>query len=110
LINSTVEAGRKGAFLERNRVRLAERFQWALAPALLFLAWSYWREFPVRPRPRDIQLKSTTPSVASPSSRSHTHRHPHRSPLHSFTLHSSPVTLRCGCIRSGSLRHHRRSA
>ncbi|MGC4073922.1 MAG: VWA domain-containing protein [Nibricoccus sp.] len=61
LINSTVEAGRKGAFLERNRVRLAERFQWALAPALLFLAWSYWREFPVRPRPRDIQLKSTTP-------------------------------------------------
>jgi Ca-activated chloride channel family protein len=58
IIESTVDAGRKGAFLERNRVRLAERFQWALAPALLLLAWSYWREFPVRPRPRDIHLKT----------------------------------------------------
>jgi Ca-activated chloride channel family protein len=76
LIESTVEAGRKGAFLERNRVRLAERFQWALAPALLLLAWSYWREFPVRPRSRDIQLKTKNtppplPAVesATPSSR-----------------------------------------
>ncbi|ATC62523.1 hypothetical protein CMV30_00215 [Nibricoccus aquaticus] len=62
IIESTVDAGRKGAFLERNRVRLAERFQWVLAPALLLFAWSYWREFPVRPRPRDIHLKTKTPS------------------------------------------------
>jgi Ca-activated chloride channel family protein len=61
LIETTVETGRKGAFLERNRVRLAERFQWVLAPALLLLAWSYWREFPVRPRSRDIQLKIAPP-------------------------------------------------
>ncbi len=65
LIESTVETGRKGAFLERNRIRLAERFQWALAPALLLFAWSYWREFPVRPRPRDLHLKtkSTPPPL-----------------------------------------------
>jgi Ca-activated chloride channel homolog len=68
LINTTVEAGRKGAFVERNRVRLAERFQWALAPALLFLAWSYWREFPVRPRSRDIPLKTQNTPPPLPAS------------------------------------------
>jgi len=66
LINKTVETGRKGAFMERNRVRLAERFQWALAPALLFFAWSFWREFPVRPRTRDIALKPSQPSSLPP--------------------------------------------
>lgn len=63
LIQSTVETGRKGAFTERSRVRLAERFQWALAPALLFLLWSFWREFPVRPRLRDIHLASAPPPL-----------------------------------------------
>ncbi len=67
LINSTVETGRKGAFLERSRVRLAERFQWVLAPALLLFAWSYWREFPVRPRPRDIHLKTKTTPHSPPA-------------------------------------------
>ncbi len=61
LIESTVETGRKELLAERRRVRLAERFQWALAPALLLLAWSFWREFPVRPRVRDLQLKTSTP-------------------------------------------------
>ena len=58
LLNTTVETGRKGEFRERSRVRLAERFQWALAPALLFFVWSFWREFPVRPRNRDLRLKA----------------------------------------------------
>jgi Ca-activated chloride channel family protein len=56
LLQTTVERGQRGEFREASRVRLAERFQWALAPALLLLAWSFWREFPVRPRPRALRL------------------------------------------------------
>jgi len=56
LLNATVEAGRKGKFVERNNVRFVERYQWALAPALIFLLLSFWREFPVRPTPRDMKL------------------------------------------------------
>jgi Ca-activated chloride channel family protein len=59
LLRETVEAGRKGEFQETKTVRLVERFQWALAPALLFLLLSFWREFPVRPTPRDLKLTVT---------------------------------------------------
>ena len=52
LIQSTVEAGQKGKFMEKNSVRLVERYQWPLAAALLCLVASFWREFPVRPKPR----------------------------------------------------------
>jgi len=55
LIDSTVATGRKGAFHEETQVRLAERYQWPLAAALLLLALSYWREFPIRPKPRDLR-------------------------------------------------------
>ncbi|HTB80016.1 MAG TPA: VWA domain-containing protein [Opitutaceae bacterium] len=61
LLQATVEAGHRGQFHEENRVRLAERFQWALAPALLCLLISFWREFPVRPRARDMRLASAPP-------------------------------------------------
>ena len=61
LLQSTVETGRKGSFMERSRVRLAERFQWALAPAVLLLLWSFWREFPIRPRLRDVKLAPSAP-------------------------------------------------
>jgi Ca-activated chloride channel family protein len=54
LIQSTVEAGQKGEFVEKNSVRLVERYQWPLAFALLCLALSFWREFPVRPKPRRL--------------------------------------------------------
>ena len=56
LLEKTVAAGRKGAFREENRVRLAERYQWPLAAALLLLALGYWFEFPVRPKNRPIRL------------------------------------------------------
>jgi len=56
LIQSTVETGRKGSFVEHSNVRLAERFQWALAPAVLLLLWSFWQEYPVHPRLRDVKL------------------------------------------------------
>jgi Ca-activated chloride channel family protein len=58
LLDATIETGHQGQFHETTRVRFAERFQLALAPALLCLLISFWREFPVRPRARDLKLKS----------------------------------------------------
>lgn len=73
LLNQTVEAGRKGEFVEKSDVRLVERFQWALLPALAFFLLSFWREFPVRPRPRDLRVPadapSPSPASAAPSPR-----------------------------------------
>jgi Ca-activated chloride channel homolog len=56
VLAATVEQGRKGRFVEHNTVRYAERFQWALAPALLLLIASFWLEFPVLPKARDVRL------------------------------------------------------
>ncbi len=66
LIESTVETGRKGEFVEKNSVRLVERFQWPLGLALWFLLLSYYYEFPVRPKPREIKLHAA-PVAASAS-------------------------------------------
>ncbi|MEY4815239.1 MAG: hypothetical protein RLZZ162_2312 [Verrucomicrobiota bacterium] len=63
LAKETVEAGRKGQFLEKNTIRLAERFQWPLALGLWCLLVSFYSEFPVRPRPRDLKL---TPHPRTP--------------------------------------------
>jgi Ca-activated chloride channel homolog len=59
LVTETIDAGRKGQFVEKNTVRLVERFQWPLALGLWCLFVSFCYEFPVRPRPRDMRL---TPS------------------------------------------------
>ena len=56
LLSKTIEAGKKGEFAEKNTTRLIERFQWFLAPGLLFLFFSFWAEFPVRPRERALPL------------------------------------------------------
>jgi Ca-activated chloride channel family protein len=56
LISATVESGQKGEFMEKNTIRLVERFQWPLAFALWCLLVSFYYEFPVRPRPRDLKL------------------------------------------------------
>jgi len=72
LIDSTVATGRKGEFHEENRVRQAERYQWPLAAALLLLAMSYWREFPVRPKPRALRpapLRGEIPNPEIPNSK-----------------------------------------
>lgn len=60
IIQSTVETGRQGKFREERHARFVERFQWALAPALAFLLWSFYGEFPVRPRLREIKLRRTS--------------------------------------------------
>lgn len=57
VLASTVETGKKGQFLEKNTVRLVERFQWPLALALWFVLVSLYYEFPVRPKPRAITLR-----------------------------------------------------
>jgi Ca-activated chloride channel family protein len=56
VLSSTVDEGRKGRFVEHNTVRHAERFQWALAQALACLVASFWLEFPVRAKAREIRL------------------------------------------------------
>lgn len=61
LVNETIEAGRKGEFVEKNTIRLVERFQWPLALGLWCLFVSFCYEFPVRPRPRDIRLAAVSP-------------------------------------------------
>jgi Ca-activated chloride channel family protein len=68
LIQATVDQGKRGEFRETSRVRLAERFQWALAPALLLLAVSFWREFPVRPKPRALTLSRPEKPAAATGS------------------------------------------
>ncbi len=61
LLRQTVETGRAGEFREAGRARLAERYQWALAPAVLLLLWSFLREFPVHPRSKSVQLTPAPP-------------------------------------------------
>ena len=63
LVKETVEAGQKGKFVEKNTVRLVERFQWPLALGLWCLLVSFYAEFPVRPRPRAITLRGAQPTT-----------------------------------------------
>jgi Ca-activated chloride channel family protein len=56
LVNETIETGRKGEFVEKNTIRLVERFQWPLAFGLWCLCVSFYSEFPVRPRVRDLRI------------------------------------------------------
>jgi Ca-activated chloride channel family protein len=58
LLKSTVEAGQKGKFVDKNTVRRVERYQWPLALALWCALVSLCYEFPVRPRPRDLVLRT----------------------------------------------------
>ncbi|HEY9249187.1 MAG TPA: VWA domain-containing protein, partial [Rariglobus sp.] len=63
LLQGTVEQGRRGEFKDTSHVRLAERFQWPLAAAVALFFLSFWREFPVRPKPRAIQLATKAAAV-----------------------------------------------
>lgn len=65
LVNETIEAGRKGEFVEKQTVRLVERFQWPLAFGLWCLLMSLCYEFPVRPRPRTIALRGAPAAPAA---------------------------------------------
>lgn len=65
VVNETIEQGRKGQFVEKNTVRLVERFQWPLAFGLWCLFVSFYYEFPVRPRPRQIALRGSAKNEQS---------------------------------------------
>jgi Ca-activated chloride channel family protein len=67
LVSETIEAGRKGEFVEKNTIRLVERFQWPLAFGLWCFLVSFYYEFPVRPKPRTIALKGSS-AVKTPAS------------------------------------------
>lgn len=54
LVGSTVDQGTKGQYVEQKQVRQQDRFQWFLAPALLFFLLSYWIELPVFPVARTL--------------------------------------------------------
>ena len=54
LVGSTVDQGTKGQYVEQKQVRQQDRFQWFLAPAMLFLLLSYWIELPVFPVARTL--------------------------------------------------------
>jgi Ca-activated chloride channel family protein len=66
VLASTVEEGRKGRFVEHNNVRLVERYQWALAQALICLIACFWLEFPVRPKSRETRLSPPPEPRAAP--------------------------------------------
>lgn len=67
LLQETIERGRQGAFTEKRAVRAIERFQWFLAPALLFALLGVWREIPVRPRTRQVRAASASKARPRPT-------------------------------------------
>ena len=67
LVNATVESGRKGEFTEKNTIRLVERFQWPLGLALWLLMVSFYFEFPVRPKPRNLKITTDSSRPKTPA-------------------------------------------
>ncbi|HKB92435.1 MAG TPA: VWA domain-containing protein, partial [Opitutaceae bacterium] len=67
LLRATVDAGRKGEFREKSQVRLIERYQWVLAPAILCLLLSFWHEFPISPKARELPLAKKMSNTNSAS-------------------------------------------
>ena len=66
LIRETVARGNTGEFGKAPKARLTERFQWALAPAVLLFLASLWREFPSRPSSRRLPLRQVrTTAIAT---------------------------------------------
>lgn len=61
LLKRVVTKEKKSTAFTKDETRLVERYQWALVPALVLLALSFWRELPVRPRARDVRLPAAKP-------------------------------------------------
>lgn len=55
LVRGTVDQGTKGQYVEQKQVRQQDRFQWFLAPAVLFFLLSYWIELPAFPVARMLR-------------------------------------------------------
>lgn len=62
LLKSSAERHAVATGTKVDPTRLAERYRWALLPALLLLAFSLWKDFAVHPSNRTVKLPaSTTP-------------------------------------------------
>ena len=66
LIQETVAQGKTGDFSKTRDVRMAERFQWFLAPGILLLALSFALEIPSLPTRRRLALGTTTAGAPLP--------------------------------------------
>ena len=66
LIKETVEKGEAGEFSKTRDVRKAERFQWFLAPGILFLALSFALEIPSLPNRRRLAMGTTSTGEPMP--------------------------------------------
>ncbi len=56
LLKVTVNATADGTGYKIDATHLVERYRWALLPALLLIALSFWHEFPVHPSLRIVNL------------------------------------------------------
>jgi len=65
LLQETIEQGKAGEFSKTREARQAERFQWALAPAVFLLALSLALEMPVLPSRRRVAMGAVTQGEAS---------------------------------------------
>jgi Ca-activated chloride channel family protein len=65
LVGTTVAKGHAGDYVEERRVRLEDRFQWFLAPALLLFLFSYWLELPLSPLARAFSTRGSRPRRAT---------------------------------------------
>lgn len=88
VLAATVERGRQAQFAERRQVRRVERFQWFLAFSFALAAWSYWREFPVHPKPRSVPPR---PSQASPRAKATTAARVAAAALAGLCIHRSDM-------------------
>jgi hypothetical protein len=65
LLKRVVYTTKKATAFKKDEKQLVERYQWALVPALILLALSFWRELPVQPRAREVHL----PAAPKPAGR-----------------------------------------
>jgi Ca-activated chloride channel homolog len=66
LLSETVQQGKTGDFAKTREARQAERFQWALAPAIFLLALSLAFEIPTLPGRRRVAMGVTTSGEPMP--------------------------------------------
>jgi len=57
LLRETVESGKKGEFSEQSDRKPVERYQIPLLIGILFLAFSLWREIPVKPKNPSTRMR-----------------------------------------------------
>ena len=59
LLKAPANADPSNASYKLSQTRMVERYRWALLPALVMLALSFWRDFPVHPSMRLVKLPPT---------------------------------------------------